>query len=130
MLTLSPRRPPPAITRFPATGRPEDSAEESVMNNFPYTGRHPYFDAWIANGVVTADDAEFSYDEWQDFVAEQAMNWPPAREVEIYTTIRRFSIYPRFHRATRSLFAKIGYVWNIHDQKVEAPRAGRGRATK
>jgi hypothetical protein len=119
MLTLSPRRPPPAITRFPATGRPEDcSREESVMNNFPYTGRHPYFDAWIANGVVTADDAEFSYDEWQDFVAEQAMNWPPGREVEIYTTIRRFSIYPRFHRATRSLFAKIGYVWNIHDRKT------------
>ena len=119
MLTLSPRRPPPAITRFPATGRPEDcSREESVMTSFPYTGRHPHFGDWIADDVVTVEDAEFSYDEWQDFVAEQVMNCEPDREVEIYTTIRRFSIYPRFHRATRSLFAKIGYVWNIHDRKT------------
>jgi len=128
MLTLSPRRPPPTITIFPATGRPEDySREESVMTSFPYTGRHPYFDDWISQGVVTADDGEFSYDEWQDFVAEQAMNWPSAREVEIYGTIRRFSISPRFHRPMRSLFAKIEYVWDIHDRQ-RSVGSGRGRA--
>ena len=131
MLTLSPRLPRPLINIFPATGRPEGDDESTVMSMYPYDGRHPYFNHWMRedeqDDLTTVEDAEFSWDEYADFVAERVCDMDRAdrsRQIEIpvrsASPVWRFSISPHKHNQMRSLFAKIGYVWDEDDRRRPA----------